>query len=90
MKKLLPICLLALLAACSTTTVERVETDGTKFRATNRRALWKSQGIEITYGRTNTNVAASAKIDTTGSDAEAVKAAVEGAVTAAVKATTGK
>lgn len=90
MKRLLQLlcCLTAtiLLPACSSTVIKRTETDGTTFKASNHRALWKSGGIDVSYGRTNTNVSASAKIDTSTSDPEAIKAIVDAAVKAALKA----
>jgi len=89
---LLPVLVLVLVVetGCSFTRIARTEPDGTTFKALNARAFWKSQGIVVDYARTNTSVTAGARIDATASDAEAVKAAVEGAVQAGLKAATGR
>lgn len=67
-----------LLAGCSSTRIERVESDGTRFTARNSRFFWKSTGVDIGYQRQGTNVTAKARLDQTGTDAEAIKAAAEG------------
>lgn len=81
MKRLITplLCLVTLaVIGCSTTTVERTEPDGTKFRATNRRALWKSQGVAVNYTRNGSNVTATATLDQSGSDSATAKAIAEG------------
>jgi hypothetical protein len=90
MKKfLLAVCGLAavvlLSTGCSTTSIERVEPDGTSFKATNKRALWKSQGVKVTYTRNGTNVTANAELDQSGSDAAAVAEATARGVAAGLK-----
>lgn len=82
-KLMLAVCGLAavalLSAGCSTTSVERVHPDGSKFKATNKRAIWNSKGVAIQFeASTNGTVKAGATIDQSGSSAETAKAIAEG------------
>jgi len=66
---------------CSTTSVERINPDGSKFKATNKRAIWNSKGVEVSYETTtNGTISASAKIDQSGSDAASFEAVARGVV----------
>ena len=80
------LCLSWFTSGCSTTVVERIDPDGTKFRATNYRSFWKSEGVDVTYERKGNDVSARARLDKSGTDAETLRAVAEGAA----KGATGK
>ncbi len=79
MKKINLILLAALLIlpACSATRVSRENAAGDKFRASNTRWFWKSEGIDVQFSsNTNGTVTASAKIQNSGAEAQELKNAV--------------
>ena len=73
---------IALTSGCSTTSLERINADGSKSKATNKRAIWNSKGVDIQFeSAPDGTIKASAKIDQSGSDAAAlVEAATRGAI----------
>lgn len=86
MKTLLLSLVAILLCGCNVTRIAKTDKDGNKLSAFNARGFWKSGPIQIDFTRTNDNVTAGVKIDGSGTDTEALKAVVDAAVKAGVKA----
>lgn len=67
---------------CNTTSFESVKSDGTRVCVSNSRLFWATENYSVTFG-TNTATLTANKSNT---DRDAIAAAVEAAVTAAIKA----
>lgn len=87
MKRILFLLAAVSLVGCASTSITKESASGDRFHARNTRWFWKSEGVNVSFATaTNGTVTASAKIAASSSDAESLRGAVEGAVSAAIAA----